>query len=218
MASITQVRERPQAVARGQAENMASIKKIGVIGAGQMGNGIAHVAALAGMDVLLNDISTDRINAGLATINGNLTRQVSRKLISEEDRQAALARIAAADKLDKLGDCDLVIESAAEKEEIKRKIFSDLCPHLRPDCDHRNQHLVDLDHPARRLDRPSGEIHRHSFHEPGAGDGTGRADSAASPPTTRRSRRAASSSRNCTRRSRSRRISRPSSSTASCCR
>ena len=69
---------------------MASIKKIGVIGAGQMGNGIAHVVALAGMDVLLNDISTDRINAGLATINGNLTRQVSRKLISEEDRQAAL--------------------------------------------------------------------------------------------------------------------------------
>src|SRR3954469_13060352 len=90
MATMTQVRERrPQAAARGQAENMPSIKKIGVIGAGQMGNGIAHVAALAGMDVLLNDISTDRINAGLATINGNLTRQVSRKLISEEDRQAA---------------------------------------------------------------------------------------------------------------------------------
>jgi len=132
MASMTQLRERPKARSSDQAENMASIKKIGVIGAGQMGNGIAHVAALAGMDVLLNDISTDRINAGLATINGNLTRQVSRKLISEEDRQAALARIAAADKLDKLGDCDLVIESAAEKEEIKRKIFSDLCPHLRP--------------------------------------------------------------------------------------
>ena len=76
---------------------MASIKKIGVIGAGQMGNGIAHVVALAGMDVLLNDISTDRINAGLATINGNLTRQVSRKLISEEDRKAALTHISPAD-------------------------------------------------------------------------------------------------------------------------
>src|SRR5437764_4390446 len=134
MASMTQVRERPKPRTSDQAENMASIKKIGVIGAGQMGNGIAHVAALAGMDVLLNDISTDRINAGLATINGNLTRQVSRKLISEEDRQAALARIAAADTLDKLGDCDLVIESAAEKEEIKRKIFSDLCPNLKPDA------------------------------------------------------------------------------------
>ena len=132
---MTQVRERrPQPAVRGQAENMASIKKIGVIGAGQMGNGIAHVAALAGMDVLLNDISTDRINAGLATINGNLTRQVSRKLISEEDRQAALTRILPADSLDKLGDCDLVIESASEKEDVKRKIFSDLCPSLKADA------------------------------------------------------------------------------------
>src|SRR6476620_3263987 len=107
MASMTQVRERPRATARGQAENMASIKKIGVIGAGQMGNGIAHVAALAGIEVLLNDVSTDRINAGLATINGNLARQVSRKLIGEEARNAALSRISAADGLDKLGDCDL---------------------------------------------------------------------------------------------------------------
>ena len=116
---MTQVRERPQARGSDQAEKMVTIGKIGVIGAGQMGNGIAHVAALAGMDVLLNDISVDRINAGLATINGNLTRQVSRKLISEEDRQAALARISGANTLDKLGDCDLVIESAAEKDDIK---------------------------------------------------------------------------------------------------
>src|ERR1044072_4666658 len=111
-----------------------TIKKIGVIGAGQMGNGIAHVAALAGMDVLLNDISGDRINAGLATINGNLTRQVQRKHIAEEDRQAALKRIAPADSLDKLGDCDLVIESASQKEDVKRKIFSDLCPHLKAEA------------------------------------------------------------------------------------
>jgi hypothetical protein len=132
---MTHVRERPKAHSSDQAEKMAfTIHKIGVIGAGQMGNGIAHVAALAGMDVLLNDISSDRINAGLATINGNLTRQVSRKLISEEDRQAALARITPAETLDKLGDADLVIESASEKEEVKRKIFSDLCPHLKPDA------------------------------------------------------------------------------------
>src|SRR3954462_5707910 len=114
MATMTQVRERrPQPAVRGQGENMASIKKIGVIGAGQMGNGIAHVAALAAMAVLLIDIATDRINAGLATINGNLTRQVSRKLIFEEDRQSWPTRISPADSLDKLGDCDLVIESAA---------------------------------------------------------------------------------------------------------
>src|SRR5262245_63801534 len=113
MSNITQVTERPRARTSDQAETMAfTIRKIGVIGSGQMGNGIAHVSALAGMEVLLNDISVDRINAGLATINGNLTRQVSRKLISEEDRQAALARISPADSLDKLGDCDLVIESA----------------------------------------------------------------------------------------------------------
>src|ERR1043165_3952620 len=130
MATMTQVRERPAARSGGQAEKMAfTIGKIGVIGAGQMGNGIAHVSAPAGMQVMLHDISADRINAGLATINGNLTRQVSRKLISEEDRQAALGRILPAETLDKLGDCDLVIESAAEKEDIKGKIFFDLCPH-----------------------------------------------------------------------------------------
>jgi 3-hydroxybutyryl-CoA dehydrogenase len=70
-----------------------AIQKIGVIGAGQMGNGIAHVAALSGFDVLLNDISPDRINAGLATINGNLARQVSRQRISEDDRKKALSHI-----------------------------------------------------------------------------------------------------------------------------
>src|ERR1044072_6191010 len=132
MASMTEVQERPRARAGEQAEKMSpTIRKIGVIGAGQMGNGIAHVAALAGMDVLLNDISGDRINAGLATINANLTRQVQRKHTAEEARQAALKLIAPADSLDKLGDCDLVIESASEKEDVKRKKFSDLCPHLK---------------------------------------------------------------------------------------
>src|SRR5689334_23251633 len=115
MATITQVRDRPRARSSDQAESMAStIGKIGVIGAGQMGNGIAHVAALAGIEVLLNDVSGDRINAGLATINGNLARQVSRKSIGEQDRQGALARIKPADSFEKLADCDLVIESATE--------------------------------------------------------------------------------------------------------
>jgi 3-hydroxybutyryl-CoA dehydrogenase len=159
---MTQVRERSQARAGGQTEKMASIGKIGVIGAGQMGNGIAHVSALAGMDVLLNDISADRINAGLATINGNLTRQVSRKLISEEDRQAALARIAPADTLDKLGDCDLVIESAAEKEEVKRKIFADLCPSLKPDAIiGSNTSSISITRLASSTDRPEKFIGIH---------------------------------------------------------
>ena len=160
---MTEVRERPKARTSDQAEKMSpTIRKIGVIGAGQMGNGIAHVAALAGMDVLLNDISGDRINAGLATINGNLTRQVQRKLIAEEDRQAALKRIAPADSLDKLGDCDLVIESAAEKEEIKRKIFSDLCPHLKPEAIvGTNTSSISITRLAASTDRPEKFIGIH---------------------------------------------------------
>jgi 3-hydroxybutyryl-CoA dehydrogenase len=112
----------------------AVIKKVGVIGAGQMGNGIAHVAALAGFDVVLNDISTDRLKSGMATINGNLARQVSKKAVSEDDKAKAMARIVAGEKLDDLADCDLVIETAVEKEEVKRKIFHDLCAVLKPEA------------------------------------------------------------------------------------
>src|SRR5256714_12122824 len=163
MDTMTRVRERPKARTSDQAEKMAfTIGRIGVIGAGQMGNGIAHVAALAGMDVLLNDISTDRINAGLATINGNLTRQVSRKLISEEDRQAALARILPADTLEKLSDCDLVIESASEKEEVKRKIFADLCPNLKADAIiGTNTSSISITRLAASTDRPEQFIGIH---------------------------------------------------------
>src|SRR6202521_1601558 len=99
-----------------------SIRKIGSVGAGQMGNGIAHVCALSGFHVLLNDIAADRITEGLATINGNLARQVSRQRISDEQRQAAIKRIAPANTLEDLGDCDLVIEAATETEAVKRNI------------------------------------------------------------------------------------------------
>jgi 3-hydroxybutyryl-CoA dehydrogenase len=112
----------------------AVIKKVGVIGAGQMGNGIAHVAALAGFDVVLNDISADRLKSGMATINGNLARQVSKKGVTEEDKAKAVGRIKLAEKLDDLADCDLVIETAVEKEEVKRKIFHDLCAVLKPEA------------------------------------------------------------------------------------
>ncbi|HEY8384182.1 MAG TPA: 3-hydroxybutyryl-CoA dehydrogenase [Microvirga sp.] len=110
------------------------IKTVGVIGAGQMGNGIAHVCSLAGLDVRLNDLSEDKINAGLATINGNMSRQVAKDAISDADRQAALARIRPAVSYDDLGACDIVIEAATENEEVKRKIFQALCPSLRPDA------------------------------------------------------------------------------------
>src|SRR4051795_2849260 len=109
-----------------------TIKKVGVIGSGQMGNGIAHVAALAGFDVVLNDISADRLKSGMATINGNLSRQVSKKIITEDARKQALDRIQSSESMEGLADCDLVIESAVEKEETKRKIFHDLCAVLKP--------------------------------------------------------------------------------------
>src|SRR6202140_4125700 len=109
---MVEVKERPKA--RGErTDTMAhSIRKIGIVGAGQMGNGIAHVCALSGFQVLLNDIAPDRITEGLATINGNLARQVSRQRISDEQRQAAIKLISPAKSLDDLGDCDLVIEAA----------------------------------------------------------------------------------------------------------
>ena len=110
------------------------IKKVGVIGSGQMGNGIAHVAGLAGLDVVLNDVSADRLKSAMATINGNLSRQVARKTISEEDRKRALSKITLAESTDDLADCDLVIETAVEKEEVKRKIFHDLCAVLKPEA------------------------------------------------------------------------------------
>ncbi|WP_409191698.1 3-hydroxybutyryl-CoA dehydrogenase [Bradyrhizobium sp. RDM4] len=112
----------------------AVIKKVGVIGAGQMGSGIAHVAALAGFDVVLNDISGDRLKSGMATINGNLARQVSKKAVTEDDKATAVGRIKLAEKLDDLADCDLVIETAVEKEEVKRKIFHELCAVLKPEA------------------------------------------------------------------------------------
>lgn len=112
----------------------AVIKKVGVIGAGQMGNGIAHVAALAGFDVVLNDVSADRLKSGMATINGNLARQVSKKAVSEDEKSKAMARIKLAEKLDDLADCDLVIETAVEKEEVKRRIFHELCAVLKPEA------------------------------------------------------------------------------------
>ncbi len=112
---------------------MVQIKTVGVIGAGQMGTGIAHVCALAGYDVLLHDVSAEKITAGLALIEKNLTRQVSRNIIDHEAAQAALARIKAADELQTVATTDLAIEAATENEEVKKNIFKALAPHLGPD-------------------------------------------------------------------------------------
>jgi 3-hydroxybutyryl-CoA dehydrogenase len=138
------------------------IQSIGVIGAGQMGNGIAHVCALAGYTVLLNDLSADRIKAGLATINGNMAKQVAKKAITEDDRKSALSRIKPAEKYDALSGCDLVIETATEKEEVKRKIFSDLCASLKSDAIlATNTSSISITRLASSTDRPERFIGIH---------------------------------------------------------
>ena len=111
-----------------------NIETVGVIGAGQMGAGIAEVAAQAGMGVYLNDVAEERVNAALATINGHLARQIARGQLDEAGRKAILERIQYAPTLDKLGDCDLVVEAASENEELKRKIFTSLRSFMKPDA------------------------------------------------------------------------------------
>ncbi len=141
---------------------MAEIHRVGVIGAGQMGSGIAHVCALAGFEVALNDISEERVRAGIATISGNMARQVARKAISESDRQAALGRIGAADKLEELADCDLIIETAIEKEDVKRKIFAALCPMLKDNAIvGTNTSSISITRLAAATDRPEKFIGIH---------------------------------------------------------
>src|ERR1700732_3089263 len=111
-----------------------NIETVGVIGAGQMGAGIDEVAAQAGMTVSLTDVAEERINAALATINGHLSRQVAKGQMDDAERRAILDRIQVAPTLDKLGDCDLVVEAASENEEVKRKIFMALRSFLKPDA------------------------------------------------------------------------------------
>jgi len=141
---------------------MAAIKTVGVIGSGQMGNGIAHVAALAGFNVVLYDVSADRVKSAMATINGNLTRQVAKKTITEDAHKQAIARISSADNLDGFANCDLVIETAVEKEDVKRKIFHDLCPVLRPDAIiASNSSSISITRLAASTDRPEKFIGIH---------------------------------------------------------
>ncbi|MBJ3777750.1 3-hydroxybutyryl-CoA dehydrogenase [Acuticoccus sp. 2012] len=113
---------------------MNDIQSVGVIGAGQMGNGIAHVAALAGYTVYLNDVAKERIQSGLATITGNMARQVAAGRIDDEARKAAVERITPAENLDELSEMDLVVEAATENEQVKRKIYAQVCPLLKPEA------------------------------------------------------------------------------------
>jgi 3-hydroxybutyryl-CoA dehydrogenase len=140
----------------------SSVRKVGIIGAGQMGNGIAHVVSLAGYAVEMNDLKKEAVDKALATIRKNMTRQVSRSLITEGDMEAALKRITFAPSFKDLGDCDLVIEAATEDEATKRKIFVDLCPHLKKGAMvASNTSSISITRLAATTDRPERFIGMH---------------------------------------------------------
>jgi 3-hydroxybutyryl-CoA dehydrogenase len=138
------------------------LHRIGVIGAGQMGGGIAHVCALAGFDVVMTDIDDDALQRGRAAIERNLARQVTRGRIKEAEEQAALARIATGLDYALFDDCDMVIEAATEKEEVKRQIFKKLTPHLRSDAlIATNTSSISITRLAASTDRPGKFIGMH---------------------------------------------------------
>jgi 3-hydroxybutyryl-CoA dehydrogenase len=138
------------------------IKKVGVIGAGQMGSGIAHVTALAGFNVVLNDLAKDRVDKALALIEKNMARQVTRGLIKEAEMQAGLKRVGYAASFEDLNDCDLVIEAATEDESVKRKIFQELCPKVGKDALlASNTSSISITRLASGTDRPERFIGMH---------------------------------------------------------
>ncbi len=152
----------PAAAATDMGLEAPSIASVGVIGAGQMGNGIAHVAALAGFGVTMLDVDPKALEKAMATIAHNMDRQVARKIITAEEKEAALARIRTATDYAAFADCDLVIEAATEKEEIKRAIFKSLTPHLKPDClIASNTSSISITRLAASTDRPGKFIGMH---------------------------------------------------------
>ncbi|HEX3487504.1 MAG TPA: 3-hydroxyacyl-CoA dehydrogenase NAD-binding domain-containing protein, partial [Micropepsaceae bacterium] len=138
------------------------IEKIGVIGAGQMGSGIAHVCALGGYDVVMEDINADALSRARSLIERNLHRQATRGLITQGDADAALSRIKVAGELNVMRDRDLVIEAATENEQVKRKIFQDLCPRINPNTMlATNTSSISITRLAASTDRPERFIGLH---------------------------------------------------------
>jgi 3-hydroxybutyryl-CoA dehydrogenase len=141
---------------------MVTIKTVGVVGAGQMGAGIAHVCALAGYQVLLNDISRERIDAGVGVIEKNLARQVGKGLIDDQAMAGALARVKPAETIAEVASADLVIEAASENEVLKKAIFKSLEPHLGPDTLlASNTSSISITRLASNTDRPERFIGLH---------------------------------------------------------
>ena len=141
------------------------MQTIGIIGAGLMGNGIAHVAAQSGYDVVLSDVTMDRAAAGFANIEKNMARQVSKEVLTAADRDAALARIVLTTDTDRFAAADLVIEAATENEALKLKIFADLCPRLKASAVlATNTSSISITRLAAATDRPDRFAGVHFFN------------------------------------------------------
>jgi 3-hydroxybutyryl-CoA dehydrogenase len=152
---------RPETASE-KERNVEPIRKVGIIGGGQMGSGIAHVVALGGYDVAIKDLEKERFETALANIAKNLTRQVSSGKISEEDKDKALNRISFAESFEDFSDADLVVEAATEDESVKRKIFVAVCPFLKPDAIvATNTSSISITRLAATTDRPERFIGMH---------------------------------------------------------
>jgi 3-hydroxybutyryl-CoA dehydrogenase len=144
------------------AKSAAVIRKVGVIGAGQMGCGIAHVVAMSGFDVAINDLKREAFDKGLATIQKNMARQVQKGLIKDADMQTAIKRISFVPAFDGFAETDLVIEAATEDESVKRKIFAALCPSLKKSAMvASNTSSISITRLAASTDRPERFIGMH---------------------------------------------------------
>ena len=141
------------------------MRTLGVVGAGQMGNGIAHVAALAGLDVLMFDAKADAVAKAVGTIGRNMERQVSKGAIAPEAREAAIGRLHPVSDPAGLAPCDIVLEAATEREDIKRAIFAKVIAHVRPDCIlATNTSSISITRLGAATDRPARFIGMHFFN------------------------------------------------------
>ena len=156
---------------------MSDVRRVGVIGAGTMGNGIAHVFARRGFQVVLCDVEQRFLDRGMATIDKNLEREVSKNKMTANDRATALKRIETVLDRGRLADCDFVIEAATEKFEIKAEIFRDLDRDLPSRGYSRLQYFFNFDHQTRGADQAARASHRHALLQSCAGDEAGGGDS-----------------------------------------
>ena len=141
---------------------MSTLKSIGIVGAGQMGSGIAHVIALGGYDVILNDLEQSRLDQALALIEKNMMRQVGKGAVTESEVNAALSRITPSTELSALANVDLAIEAATENEAIKRQVFENLCKHVAPNAYlATNTSSISITRLAASTDRPEKFIGLH---------------------------------------------------------